>query len=130
MPVIEEDNFNIDASLKSLKAAYRSAIGSGRKNKKGKNNKKKDKEEAQAPDLSQALGQTQDQEQETVAAPDEQKVVLQPDEPHVHREIVVEEQISTTPTDQKVNDAPEIEQSQNEHKVSGTTPSQSAHPGQ
>ncbi|KAH8590239.1 hypothetical protein B0O99DRAFT_691680 [Bisporella sp. PMI_857] len=55
MPPIEEDTFNIDASLKTLKAAYRSAIG-GKKNKKGKN-RKQDIEDsgAQSPGVLQEV---------------------------------------------------------------------------
>lgn len=121
MPAVEEDNFNIDASLKSLKAAYRTAIGAGRKNKKGKN-KKKDREETQSSETDQAT--------ETVTTLEEEKVVKQLDGTLARKELLVDEEILTAASDSNDADSPHLKDNENESSVPRTTQQQNTQPGQ
>jgi len=124
MPAVEEDNFNIDASLKSLKAAYRTAIGGGRKNKKGRN-KKKDKEEAQFPDEGPAGDNAQGKATE-VDTSDEQKDGVQPAGLVSNRESQIAEEIVTSPTDPDTDNERNINMNENESPASHITQQQNA----
>ena len=124
MPAIEEDSFNIDASLKNLKAAYRTAIGGGRKNKKGKNKKKEEADESQAVDLAPGNAT----EAATLA---EKSLNREQSEGSIVREpLHVEERVLIPPTDPNVNDTPELKENEDKCHVSHTTKNQSTQQGQ